>query len=192
MQTKRFWSSHRKPYWDKKLADEACSKEQVASIAISDAVRIGVKESFSQFFETEAEEDKKKKRAHHKIRASDAFVNYGAHATGPEFEAAAGAAEAKEAEAEEEKERKRQKRASEREQKLAHDAADAAALYDRMRIAGFDIAQFADGKKPGLTTLRAMKVVLVHKLGQNKKKVDDLKKRADVLALFQEKLALLH
>ena len=46
--------------------------------------------------------------------------------------------------------------------------------------------------KPGLTTLRAMEVVLVHKLGQNKKKVDDLKKRADVLVLFQEKLALLH
>ena len=64
--------------------------------------------------------------------------------TGPEFEAAAEAAEAKEAEAEEEKERKRQKRAGEREQRLAHDAADAAAFYDRMRIAGFDIARFAD------------------------------------------------
>ena len=61
-----------------------------------------------------------------------------------------------------------------------------------MRIADFDIARFADGKTPGLTTVRAMKLVLVHKLGQNKKKVDDLKKRADVLALFQEKLALLH
>ena len=75
------------------LEDEASDKQVSAQAAISCAVKAGVTESFSQFFGTEAEEDKKKKRKHHKIRASEAFGKFGSHATGPEFEAAAAAAE---------------------------------------------------------------------------------------------------
>ena len=159
---------------------------------MSDAVRAGVNESFEHFFGTEAEEDKKKKRSRHKIRAGDAFGKYGGHATGPEFEAAAAEAETAEAEVEAEKERKRQKRADKRELKRAADAHDADSFYARMRDAGFDFSRFADGKKPGLTTVRAMKVVLVHKLGKDENKIDALKKRADVLALFKEMITPLH
>ena len=183
---------NRRPYWDKRLEDEASDKQVSAQAAISCAVKAGVAESFSQFFGTEAEEDKKKKRKHHKIRASEAFGKFGAHATGPEFEAAAAAAEAAEAEEAEARATKRQKRADERERKRANDARDADAFYARMRDVDFDFGRFADGKKPGLVTVRVMKVVLVHKMGQNEKSVDDLKKRADVLQMFQQKLALLH
>ena len=37
-----------------------------------------------------------------------------------------------------------------------------------------------------------MKLVLIHKMGESGKKVGDLKKRAEVLQLFQMKLAPLH
>ena len=81
---------------------------------------------------------------------------------------------------------------NERERKRANDAREADAFYARMSDVDFDFRRFADGKKPGLVTVRVMKVVLVHKMGQNEKSVDDLKKRADVLQMFQQKLALLH
>ena len=79
----------RRPYWDKRLKDEAAEAKKDAKSAAKKSAPEGVRGIFESFFGTESEADKQKQRKSHRVRATTVFTKFGGGVTSTEAEAAA-------------------------------------------------------------------------------------------------------